>query len=168
MRKILILSSFVIPMAVTPAKAIIVESGSKYPVVVEVYEWKSVCQDKATNTASKIVKGAKGAYNKGGFFSGLKEALVGAVTDAGCDRVGQAVVLDGKGQSVNLAAGLMIVAYKDPIMAYSRDKKVVNPLPAIKKIPASGRIVLETRKSSTLGSLIGMKGDGGLKATVKK
>lgn len=55
------------------------------------------------------------------------------MTDAGCDRVGHAIVLDRKGQSVNLAAGLMIVAYKDPIMAFSRDKKVVNPLPAIKK-----------------------------------
>lgn len=73
MRKILILSAFVIPMAVTPAKAIIVESGSKYPVVVEVYEWKSVCQDKATSTASKVVSGAKGAYEKGGFFLLLKK-----------------------------------------------------------------------------------------------
>lgn len=168
MKKILISSVFAISMAATSAQAIIVESGSKYPVVVEVYEWKSVCQDKATNTASKVVKGAKGAYEKGGFLSAFKEALTGAVSDAGCNKVGQAVVLENKGKSVNLAAGLMIVAYKDPLMAYSRDKKVVNPLPAITKVPESGKIVLETRKSSTLGALIGMKGDGGLKATKKR
>jgi len=114
------------------------------------------------------VKNAKGAYEKGGFFAGLREGLKGAVTNAGCDKVGEAVVLERKGQSVNLAPGLMIVAYKDPVLAYKRDKKVVNPLPAITKIPASGKIVLETRKSKTLGSIIGFKGDGGLKATKKR
>ena len=167
MKRLLTLSLFAFSMAATSTQAVIVESGSKYPVVVEVYEWKSVCQDKATSTASKVVKSAKGAYDKGGFFAGLREGLTGAVTDAGCNKVGQAVGLQKKGDSVNLASGLMIVAYKDPVMAYSRDKKIVNPLPAITKIPESGKLVLETRKSSTLGALIGMKGDGGLKVTKK-
>ena len=168
MKKKLTLSILALSMVTTSVQAISIESGSKYPVIIEVYEWKSVCQNKGASAASKIISGAKGAYEKDGFFAAFREGVAGAVTGAGCDKVGKAVVLAKKGDSVNLPAGAMVVAYKDPLMAYAQDKKVVNPLPVITKIPASGKILLETRKSSTLGSLIGLKGDGGLKATNKK
>ncbi len=171
MKKLLMISAVALSIGVTSVQAIKVESGSKYPVLVEVYEWKSVCKDKGSSAASKAFTGAKNAYKSGGLFSGLREAVSGAVTGSGCDRVGGAHELLNKGDSIEVPAGVLIVAYKDPVMAYQnvngKGSKIVNPLPAITQVPNSGKVVLETRKSKGLGSITGFKGDLGLKATLK-
>lgn len=149
------------------AQAVTVKSDSKYLIIVEVYEYKSVCAEKGSSEASKIFKNAKKANQDAGFFTGLREGVQGVIKGSGCNRIGAAWELPA-GQSINVPAGTLIVAYKDPIAALKNSKKVVNPLPAVVKVPDSGTVLLQTRKSSTLGALIGMKGDGGLKAVIKK
>ena len=171
MKKIVAISLVALSLASTSTQAIKIESGSKYPVVVEAYEWSSVCQESAKGTASKAFTGAKKAYKSGGLFSAMREGVAASVTGSGCKNLGAAQVLMNKGDSVELPAGSLIVAYKDPLMAFNNDNgqgsKIVNPLPAISKVPDSGKIVLETRKSEGLGSFVGMKGDLGLKPTFK-
>lgn len=148
-----------------------VKSGSKYPIVVEIYKGSNVTCNPRDNEITSSVKGIAQTYKnaKGNMLGKLKSAISQTINStmrgSGCDLVGQAVALEPEG-TINVPVGAFIVAYKDPFEAWTGYKKVVNPLPAICKVQAGKTIRLETRKSETLRGFFGLAGDGGLKCTM--
>jgi hypothetical protein len=169
-----LMSLFLFLAMASVSQATIVQSGSKYPVYIEVYKGSSTCKpnqgelDSAVNNVEKAYKAQKGKGVLSQLFAGAKEAINNTLQGSGCERVGKAFYLDSEGQNVNLPAGAFIVALKDPVRAMDEKKKVVNPLPALCSVPPGGKkVTLETRKSEGLRSIFGMAGDGGLKCTIK-
>ena len=162
MKKIVMISALVLSLAAPSAQAITVKSGSKYPIIVNVYEYKSVCKKKGSGVLNKALKGAKKAKKSGGWLSGIKELVTGAVTDSGCSQIGKETVLLRKGKTMNVPSNTIIVAYKDAVAALENDKKLVSPLPTIFEVPDSGPVCLQTRNIA-LG-----RGDLGLRARFKK
>jgi len=154
-------------LTVTIAQAESVKSGSKYPIIVEVYKGKNSTCDAKEGELTSAVSGVTKNYKstKGDMFDKLKNAISQAVNTtmrgSGCELVGNAVTLEAGG-TLNVPVDTMIVAYKDPFAAWKQDKKIVNPLPAVCKIQAGKTISLETRKSEGLRSIFGFSGDGGL------
>ena len=150
-----------------------VQSGSKYKVIVEVYESPSGKPAACKPNQNEVVSGLKGiveTYNATNGFEALKSTLSQGINTAlrgsGCDLVGKAVVLQPDA-TLNIPVGAIVAAYKDPVAAWKDGKKIVNPLPAICQVQAGKTIVLETIKSTGLKSLVGFSGDGGLKCTIK-
>ncbi len=132
-----------------------VVSGSKYPVVVMVFQGSCNVNKSALTKFSEATKN-KGLWNK---LEGMAEGLL---EGDGCLNAGKDVVLVEPGESIDVSAGEKIVAFKDPIKAMKMHSKVVNPFPAICEIQRGKTIYLNTRKSEGLRSMIGMAGDGGL------
>jgi hypothetical protein len=141
-----------------PSHAIFTQvvSGSKYPVVVMVFQGSCQVNKSALD---KIEKGAKtkGIWNK------LHDMAAGALEGDGCANAGKDLLLKEEGDSINVSAGEYIIAYKDPL----RTNKVVNPFPAICKVERGKTIYLNTRKSEGLRGLLGFAGDGGLTCSDK-
>jgi hypothetical protein len=162
LKKLICLSAGVMFFNNTPAFSLQtkVTSGSKYPVSVMVFE--GTCNPNQS-TLDKIAEESK----KKGMLSKLKGTLQATLEGQGCENVGQTVTLTN-GQSIDVSEGEVIVAFKDPIEAYQKYKKVVNPLPAVCKISRGKTVTLVTRKSEGLRSVFGMAGDGGLKCETKK
>jgi hypothetical protein len=149
------------------ASAESVKSGSKYPIVVEVYKGKNITCNAKEGEITSAVKGVAQSYKdtKGNTFDKLKNAVGQAINSAmrgsGCELIGQAVVIES-GKAINVPVGTTVVAYKDPFVAWSQYNKIVNPIPAVCEVKAGKTISLETRKSSLLLGIFGSGGDGGL------
>lgn len=131
-----------------------VESGSKYPVVVMVFQGSCDLNKSALDKFTQASKN-KGMMNK---LRGMAEGLM---EGEGCANAGNEMVLREAGDDIDVSEGEKIVAFKDPVLA-SKMGKVVNPLPAICTVQRGKTIYLNTRKSEGLRSVFGMAGDGGL------
>ncbi|MBL9030014.1 MAG: hypothetical protein JNK42_06075 [Caedimonas sp.] len=160
-------------LASIPAHAESVTSGSKHTIIVEVYKGPlkepAACNPKENDLVSGF-KGIIQTYKATEGFDSLKSTLSQGINTAlrgsGCDLINKATPLQSGG-TLNIPVDAIVVAYKDPVAAWKNGKKLVNPLPAVCKVQAGKTILLETRKSAGLQSLIGVSGDGGLKCTIR-
>lgn len=117
------------------AKSVKIISGSKYPIIVEVYEGTSKnsgCKanpniaDKLDGTWKGIKKA--GASVRKAMSTEVNKLMVGD----GCTNVGEHE-LKGMDDSIPVAEGQIVVAFKDMTTRWT------NPLPTIFKVPESGK-----------------------------
>jgi len=117
------------------ANSVKIISGSKYPIIVEVFEGTSKnsgCKANP-NIADKLDGTWKGIKKAG---ASVRKAMSTQVNNLmvgdGCTSVGEHT-LNGMNDSMPVAEGQVVVAFKDMTTRWT------NPLPTIFKVPESGK-----------------------------
>jgi len=173
MKKLLAIMSLISLLTSSFASSVYVKSGSKYPIILAIFDVTGQCNqedalralEKAEkdmpklNLGEKIKQGFKmvGIAGKAIFESVKEDLRIGGCAEA---KSTGGVVLKRKGDGMILNKKFLVVAFKDPVLAWEKHKKIVNPFPTI--FITSGRsITLKTIKAKK-GVFFGLKGDFGL------